>query len=118
MDLFELEKELQGANDDLTALGREIKASAKREAETLSKYEELKNRYLIQLYAEEVELKIKRTVDQRTAMYRTMYLDERRDWLLAKADHESNRDLFRGVQTKITSLQTLIGIEREKMRLS
>jgi hypothetical protein len=117
MDLEQLEKELESATENLTKLGRQMKASAKLEAEKHSDYDLLKNKLLVILYNEEVEQKIKRTVDQRQALYRTKYAEQRRDWLLAKADYESDRDLFRGLLTKITALQSLMSNEREKMRL-
>lgn len=116
-EVFELEKELKTATENLSKLGRQMKASAKLEADLRSDYEELKNDYLIELYSQEVDKASERTVAQRTAMYRTKYKNERRRWLLAKADFESDRDLFKGLQSKITAIQTLIGIEKEKMRL-
>lgn len=116
-EVIELEKQLSEATENLTKLGRAMKASAKLEADLRSNYEELKNGYLIELYAEEVDKASKRTVDHRTAMYRLKFKDERRRWLLAKADFESDRDLFKGLATKISAIQTLIGLEKEKMRL-
>jgi predicted nucleic acid-binding Zn-ribbon protein len=117
MDLEQLEKALEEATENLSKLGRQMKTAARREAELRSEYENLKNSYLIELYAEEVDKASKRTVDLRTAMYRLRYKNERMAWLLAKADFESDRDLFKGLQSKITAIQSLIGLEREKMRL-
>lgn len=116
-EVIELEKELKDATGNLTELGRRMKKSARAEAELRSEYENLKNSYLIELYASEVDKASKRTVEQRTAMYRHKFQNERMRWLLAKADYESDRDLFKGLQSKITAIQTLIGIEKEKMRL-
>lgn len=117
MDLQQLEQELQNATENLTKLGRQMKSSARLEAELRSEYENRKNSYLIELYAEESEKAFKRTEAHRTAMYRLKYKDDRQRWLLAKADFESDRDLFKGLQSKITAIQSLIGLEREKMRL-
>lgn len=116
-DTLELEKELETATENLTKLGRQMKASAVLEAEMRSDYEELKNQYLIELYAQEVDKATKRTEAQRTAMYRIKFKDERRRWLMAKADFDSDRDLFKGLQSKITAIQTLISLEKAKMNL-
>lgn len=116
-EIEQLEKQLTEATENLTKLGQKLKKSAAAEADFHSDYEEKKNGYLIELYSSEVDKATKRTVDQRTAMYRLKFATERRRWLLAKADYESDRDLFRGLQTKITSLQTLIGMEKAKMAL-
>jgi len=116
-ELLELDKELRDATENLTKFARVFKASAVKEAESHCVYEEKKNRFLIVLYDEEVQQSIKRTEVQRKAMYRNEYAKERRDWLLAKADFESDRDLFKGLQSKIMALQSLIGIEKAKLNL-
>lgn len=116
-EILELEKQLTEATSNLSKLGRLMKASAKLEAELRSIYENKKNSYLIELYAEEVDKATKRTVDHRTAMYRLRYKDERMRWLLAKADYESDRDLFKGLSVKISAIQSLIGLEKAKMGL-
>lgn len=116
-NLENLEMELLKATEDLVKAGESLKKSAKAEADFHSAYDLKKNKFLVLLYNEEIEQKIKRTVDQRVAMYRTKFSEERRDWLMAKADYESDRDLYRGVQIRVSAIQTLIGVEKEKMKL-
>lgn len=116
-ELFQLQKDLHEAKENLGKLASDVKKSAMAEANTHSDYEEKKNSLLIILYDEEVENSKKRTGAERTAIYRDRFKEQRREWLIAKADFESNRDLFRGLQSKVEALRTLISLEKAKMNL-
>lgn len=77
----------------------------------------LKTLYLSRSTTNETENKFKRTEAHRTALYRTAFSEQRRSWLFAKANLDSERDVYKGVQVKITALITLISLEKAKMQI-
>ena len=116
-ELYDLEKELTEAKNKLGEIADKILQSAKDEVNYRSDYEEKKNKFLLLCYAEENDRNFKRTEQHRKSMYRDKFADERRAWLFAKADYESNRELYKGLLSKIEALRTLVSLEKSKMNL-
>ena len=117
-ELENLRKDLEATIDALTKTAHRLKGSARETANKRSDYENKKNGYLIQLAAEDAESGNKpRTIALQTAMYRLMFKDERQAHLLAEADYESDRDLFKGIMAKLNALQSLLRITETEMRL-
>ncbi len=109
--------ELQRATMQIDTVGIELARSARTLTDRQSDYEEAKNSTLLALYAEETKDGFKRTEAHRTAIYRQTHSDLRRAFYTAKADHEGNVALLKGVMAKVNALQSLFGFEREKMKL-
>ncbi len=105
-DLTVLYNEFVEIENEIEKSGRGIKHLALDEATAISEYEELKNKELIGMYAEEVDKGIKRTEKQREALYRIKYADHRRAKLLASANLKSERDLLAALQAKLSSMQS------------
>jgi len=116
-DLERLRNELNDAINALTQTAMRLKSSAREAVEKRSDYEERKNGYLIQLAAEDAESGTKRTVALQQAMYRQLYKNERRAYLLAEADLDSDKDLFRGIQAKLNALQTVSRLTESEVKL-
>lgn len=117
-ELLQLEIDLHETTNALAELSDALKTSAIVEANTRSDYEDAKNKLLLTLYDEEIKDGKKRTEQIRTAIYRSHLQGERRAWLLAKADMDSNRDLLKGLLSKIDSLRTLISLAKAQMELA
>lgn len=117
-ELFDLQRQLSEAKDRLGEIARDLRAKAIAEAEARCNYADAKNTYLIEMFAEEADdPKMKRSVAQREALYRSMYKDLRRTWFLSQADLSAERDFYDGVKSKIMALQTLIRLEESKMNI-
>lgn len=115
--LEEYQRELEDAKTRIGEVSVAIALSAVAMLDAQSNYEEAKNITLLALYDEEVRDKFKRTEAQRTAIYRHENSELRRIFYRAKADHEGNIALQRGVLAKMTALQSLLGLEKEKAKL-
>lgn len=107
-DLEKIKNDLQSAVDALTETAKRLKTSAKEAVNKRCEYEAKKNSYLIEMKAEESDdPTIKRTDAIRTAMYRQMFKDERKEWLAAESDYETDVIIFKGLQSKLNAQQTL-----------
>jgi hypothetical protein len=99
-ELKELEAKIEQAGQNVHFAG--ANAAQKRAA-----YEELKNKMLIQMMAEEAgDKNLKRTVDQRTAIYRSTYSAERLEWQLAENEWKAATDYLKALLGNQSSLQT------------
>ena len=116
-DLFQLEKELHEAKDNLGKLAAQMKKSARVEIEAKADYEAVKNKTLLELFEEEARRGLKRTIAKRQAIYRTKHESERRKMFYAQSDAIADRDVYRGVLAKIEILRTLISLEKAKLHL-
>lgn len=105
----------QNLRDELLAIQREIMEvgssmsdKAKDAANARGEYERLKNNYIISLFAEEADenWKGKRTEAQRTAMYRSLYAQERLQASLTENEYKASSEQLRALQSALTALQT------------
>lgn len=102
-ELIELQHEIMTVGASMPDKGRD---ASKARAE----YERLKANYLVSLFAEESEetWKGKRTESQRTAMYRSLYAQERLQASLAENEYKAQGEYLRGLQASLTALQTRV----------
>lgn len=117
MTLEEIQAELEAIRLELDTAAHDCANASMKATELAADYEELKQKCLLALYDDEAERKIKRTVDQRIAIYRTKYAVERRAKMLAEAGYNAAKQFSDHLKAKAMILQTLAGIEKEKMRL-
>jgi uncharacterized Ntn-hydrolase superfamily protein len=116
-ELKQIKDDLQSAINSLTTTAKRLKQSAADAVTARCDYENLKNQYLLELKAEESDdPKIKRTDAIRTAMYRALYKEERKAYLAAEADYESDKDLFRGLQAKLNALQSIARLTETEIK--
>ena len=103
-----LRRELVDLQAAIMDAGASMPQKAREMSEARAKYEDLKNAYLITMFAEEADesFKGKRTVDQRTAMYRSLYASERLQASLAENEYKAQSEYLRALQSALTALQT------------
>lgn len=102
---------------DLDRQGMELKQAAVQATNDEADYEERKASFLVALFEEEAELGFKRTESQRQSLYRRALKDDRRRANLSRETLQADRELYRGLQTKINALQTLARMIEAEMRL-
>jgi hypothetical protein len=112
-EIQKLEAEIMDASTSLKPLGD-------KEANTIAAYEDKKNRYLIELYAEESEptFKGKRTEAHRTAMYRTMFNVERLQKQLASHELKSTQDYIKSLLAVLNSKQSRLRVLESERRIA
>lgn len=118
MELPDLMRAIENTVADLDKQGDALKTSAMVSANARASYSEVKHRELIAMKAEEIETKTKRTIQDREALYRNKFSNERREWMMAEADHDSNKDLYRGTMSKLNALQSLLRVKEGEMRMA
>lgn len=116
-ELAEIKGMLRRAVDELESAGAELRKEAREASDRAADYEERKNAFLTELFAEEAEKGFKRTESQRQALYRAAYKAERREAMTAKGQLDASRDLYRGLLAKVNAIQTLARIAEAEMRL-
>jgi selenocysteine lyase/cysteine desulfurase len=112
-EIAKLEAEILTASASLKTLGE-------KEAEAIANYENKKNGYLIQLYAEESDanFKGKRTEAHRTAMYRKMFEIERLQRQLAIHDLSAQRDYIKSLLAVLNSTQSRLRVLESERKLA
>lgn len=117
-DLINLKKDIRATIEALTETARRLKVSAKEAVNKTAEYEAKKNPYKTKLEAEGKADKTKAlTVSGIEAKYRTRFAEERREAHLAKADHETDVLLFKGLQMKLSAQQTLARLIEAEMKM-
>lgn len=103
-----LRRELVDLQAAIMDAGASMPQKAREMSEARAKYEDLKSAYLINMFAEEADesFKGKRTVDQRTAMYRSLYAEERLEASLAENEYKAQAEYLKGLQSALTALQS------------
>ncbi len=99
--------------DELTTLqqaiieaGNAMPQKARDAANSRGDYELKKAKRLLSLFKEETDNNLKRTVDQRTAIYRSELSAERLQAYLAENEWKASADELRALQSALTALQT------------
>lgn len=116
-ELLKIKAEIARATAEIPKLAAQIRAESVAAANAQADYDERKHQFLIDLFDEEAEQKFKRTEAQRQSLYRNAFKRERRAAMLAKAELDSSRDLFRGLQSTIMALQTQARLVEAQMRM-
>lgn len=101
-------KELTTMQTEISTVGASMLDKAREMSNARANYERLKANYLVSLFAEEAEetFKGKRTESQRTAMYRSLYAQERLQATLAENEYKAQAAYLNALQASLTALQT------------
>lgn len=118
MNITDIKSELDELTVALIDAARDVGIKAQIMQAASADYEELKQSMLVALFDQEAQDKMRRTEAQRTAIVRTKYAMERRLRNTAQADYESAKAFYKGLESKLSALQTLAGIERDEMRMA
>eukprot|EP00914_Ancora_sagittata_P029515 GHVO01058430.1.p1 GENE.GHVO01058430.1~~GHVO01058430.1.p1 ORF type:complete len:118 (+),score=7.70 GHVO01058430.1:311-664(+) len=102
MELNELKAQINTTCDKLREIAGNVKSSGINAVNKRADYEGKKNKYLIELAAEDK----KRTVALQQAMYRKMYEQERLEWQLAEREYDANKDVMKCALATLNALQT------------
>lgn len=100
-------KEIEGKVDQA---GQNVHFSGQNAATKKAEYEDLKNKMLIQMFADEAKDGKKRTEAQRQAIYRTTYSQQRLEWQLAENEWKASSDYLKGLLAMLTAVQSRIRI--------
>lgn len=106
-DIYDEIKQLES---DIIESGKNIKTCGEQEARAAAIYEDFKNQFLIDLYAEESEKGIKRTEAQRTSLYRIAYKRQRLEKNLAANDLKAERDYLSALQSVLMAKQSRLKV--------
>lgn len=103
-----LASELIQIQNEIMTVGASMPDKGRDASKARAEYERLKANYLVSLFAEESEetWKGKRTESQRTAMYRSLYAQERLQASLAENEYKAQGEYLRALQSALTALQT------------
>ena len=102
--------EIEQLEAEIITAAVSLKTLGETEANASAIYENKKNRYLIELYAEEAETGTKRTESIRQAMYRRAYEAERMQKYLALNDLKSTQEYIRAILAVLSSRQSRMRI--------
>ncbi len=101
-----LNEELKVLQDAIAELGRTLPQKGRDAAQARSNYELAKAKELIAMYKQETEGKFKRTIEQRTAIYREKFATERLDAYLAENEFNAEGSHLKALLGALTALQT------------
>lgn len=109
--------ELTAMQAEISTVGASMLDKAREMSNARANYERLKANYLVSLFAEEAEetFKGKRTESQRTAMYRSLYAQERLQATLAENEYKAQAAYLNALQASLTALQTRVKIAQNEM---
>jgi len=110
-ELKQLEVSIEGSGENIRRLAKE--AANKR-----ADYENLKNKALIEMFAEEAKGHAKRTEAHRAAIYRSTYAVERLQWQLADNELSAERDFLKGLLGNQISTEVRKGIVESDLRMA
>ncbi len=110
-ELKQLEVAIEGTGENIRRLA--IDAANKR-----ADYENLKNKALIEMFAEESKGGFKRTEKQRESIYRMMYSTQRLQWQLADNELAAERDVLKGLLGNQVSTEVRRGIVESDLRMA
>ena len=108
-------KELEAKIEDA---GRQVHFSGQLAAQKKAVYEELKNKMLIEMHAEEAKSGTKRTIEQRQSIYRTTYAQQRLEATLAENEWKASGEYLRALLGNQSSLQTRNRILQADMHIA
>lgn len=98
--------------------GNHIRSLAIVAANKRAEYEELKNKCLIEMFAEEAKQNFKRTEAQRCAIYRSMYSTQRLMWQLADNELSAERDYLKALLGNQISTEVRRGLVESDLRMA
>ena len=111
--------ELKVLESKIEQAGQNVHFSGQTAAQKKAVYEELKNKMLIQMFAEEAgDKNLKRTEAQRTATYRTAYSQQRLEWQLAENEWKAATDYLRALLGNQISVEVRLKILESDIRIA
>lgn len=110
-ELKELEIKIEQA-------GQNVHFSGVAAANKKSIYEDLKNKMLIEMFADEAKEGKKRTEQQRTAIYRSTYAQQRLEWLLAENEWKASNDYLKALLGNQISCEVRLKILESDWRVA
>lgn len=102
-EIRELEAVIMAASSNLKPLGQ-------KEATAGANYDDKKNRYLVEMFAEESEKGTKRTEALRAAMYRMMYSTERLQKQIAAHELKAEQDYIKSLLSVLNAKQSRLRV--------
>lgn len=111
--------ELKEIEAKVEQAGQNVHFSGQNAAQKKAEYEDLKNKMLIQMFADENTGKSpKRTEAQRQSLYRTTYAEQRLAWQLAENEWKASSDYLKGLLAMLTAIQTRMKILEADWRMT
>lgn len=111
--------ELKALEAAIEQAGQNVHFAGQNAATRRSEYEDLKNKMLIQMFAEEAgDKNLKRTEAQRTAIYRSTYSVQRLEWQLAENEWKASNDYLKALLGNQISLEVRLKILESDMRFA
>lgn len=108
-------KELEGK---IEAAGQNCHFSGQTAAAKAAVYEELKNKMLIEMHADEARTGKKRTVEQRQTIYRTAYAQQRLEAQLAENEWKASNSYLKSLLGNQISVEVRLKILESDVRLA
>jgi uncharacterized Ntn-hydrolase superfamily protein len=117
-DFAHIIQEIEKTVEALTATAKRLKKSAAKSVNKQCDYEDKKNDYVLSLKKSAKANPDEKVTDaMRESMYRAKFKQERSDALEAAADYESDKILFKGLQSKLNALQTIARLTESELKL-
>lgn len=113
-----LYNELKALEVKIEQAGQNVHFSGVNAAVKRSQYEDLKNKMLIQMFADEAKGGKKRTEAHRQAIYRDTYATERLEWLLAENEWKASNDYLKALLGNQISLEVRLKILESDWRIA
>ena len=102
----------------LTDTALRLRKSGTESVNARCDYEDAKNELVLKLRQEEIDdPKKKRTDAVRQSVYRSMLKEERKNWLGKESNYETDKILFKGLQSKINALQTVARLTETELKM-
>jgi len=119
VELLDITSEMEATLKALDSLMIDMHESATESVNTRCDYEDKKNRYVLELKAEELaDPKLKRTDKVRQSMYRLQFNNERQQWLAKDSAHDVNKLVHKGLLAKLNALQSLLRLVDGEIKMS
>lgn len=116
--LPEIYDELRALEILIERSGNHIRSLAVQAANKRAEYEELKNKALIEMFAEEAKGGFKRTEKQREAIYRLSYSTQRLMWQLADNELSAERDYLKALLGNQISTEVRRGLVESDLKMA
>jgi hypothetical protein len=110
--------ELKDLEAKIEAAGQNVHFSGQNAANKRAIYEELKNKMLIQMMAEQAKDGKKLTDAQRTAIYRSTYAQQRLEWQLAENEWKASNDYLKALMANQISTECRLKILESDWRIA
>lgn len=112
-------EELKALEAMIETAGQNVHFSGTNAATKKAVYEDRKNKMLIEMFAQEAKAEVpKRTEQQRVALYRSTYAQERLEWQLAENEWKASNDYLRALLGNQISVEVRLKILESDWRIA